>query len=118
MKITENEKGLLIAIVTSEYGDWATDPVWVNCLWGWSETRKFPGVMASLVRKSLAKSDGECCCLTDAGAEIALALAGDKARPLDPMSRVTPDDAAVHAEVAADLAASKDVADDLASGEG
>jgi hypothetical protein len=118
VKITENEKGLLIAIVTSEYGDWATDDVWVNCLWGWSETRKFPGVMASLVRKGLAKSDGECCCLTDAGAEIALALAGDKARPLDPKSRVTPDDAAVHAEVAADLAASKDVADDLASGEG
>jgi hypothetical protein len=37
---------------------------------------------------------------------------------LNAKSRVTPDDAAVHAEVAADLAASKDVADDLAKREG
>ena len=83
MKITENEKGLLLAIVTSEYGDFATDAVWVNCLWGWSETRKFPGVMASLVRKGLAKTDGETCRLTDAGADVALAAAGEmkNARP-------------------------------------
>lgn len=70
MNITENERALLIAIRDSEYNDGLSpveNDVWVNCLWGLSGTRKFPGTMASLVKKGLAKTNGECCRITQAG---------------------------------------------------
>ncbi len=70
MTITKNERSLLVAIRDNEFMD-GNDPVnhyvWVNCIWGWEGTRKFPGTMASLVKKGLAKSDGECCCITQSG---------------------------------------------------
>ena len=70
MKITTNERGLLEAIRDSEDGEKATpigQLVWVNCLWGWEGTRKFPGVMASLQKKGLAVTDGEAVRLTYEG---------------------------------------------------
>jgi hypothetical protein len=68
--ITENERNLLIAIRDSEYQDASNpvnNPVWVNCIWGWADTKKYPGTMASLAKKGLAKTDGECCSITQAG---------------------------------------------------
>lgn len=73
VSITEGEKGLLVAILDSEYHDGrdpVDDPVWVDCLWGWSGKAKFPGTMASLVRKGLADTDGETCSLTQAGVDL------------------------------------------------
>lgn len=70
MNVTENELDLLRAIRDSEYHDGrdpVDDDVWVDCLHGWSDTRKFPGTMASLIKKGLARTDGECCSLTQAG---------------------------------------------------
>jgi hypothetical protein len=68
--ITVNERSLLIAIRDSDFQD-GNDPVdnyvWVDCLDGWSDTRKFPGTMSSLVKKGLAKSDGDACAITQAG---------------------------------------------------
>jgi hypothetical protein len=84
MTITENEKALMIAIATSEYGDYMTDPTWVNCVWGWQGTRKFPGVMSSLVKKGLAKSNRECCSLTDAGADLVTPFLTDRPKPRAP----------------------------------
>lgn len=74
--LTDNEKQLILAIRDSEYNDSPdkTAAVWVDCLWGWEGTRKFPGVMASLVKKSLAWSDGEACGLR----ELALELVKDE----------------------------------------
>lgn len=68
--ITDGERSLLIAIRDSEYHDGSDpvdDPVWVDCLWGWSDTTKFPGTMASLVKKGLVKTNGETCSITAAG---------------------------------------------------
>lgn len=70
MQVTENERALLIAIRDNEFhdGDDPIDsPVWVNCIWGWEGTRKYAGTMASLTKKGLARTDGECCWVTQAG---------------------------------------------------
>lgn len=72
MKITDNERSLLTAIRDSEYHDGrdpVDDPVWVNTLHGWSGTTKFPGTMASVLKKGLARTDGETCELTQAGSD-------------------------------------------------
>lgn len=68
--MTENERSLLIAIINSDFHDGQEpvgDYVWVDCLDGWSDTKKFPGTMSSLVKKGFAKTDGEACCITQAG---------------------------------------------------
>ena len=59
MTITDNERDLLLAIVNSEYGDSPADGRWVDCIWGWEGTKKYPGTMASLVSKGLVHTDGE-----------------------------------------------------------
>jgi hypothetical protein len=71
--ITKGERSLLAAIRDSEFHD-GNDPVgnyvWVDYLDGWSDTRKFPGTMASLAKKGLVKTNGETCALTQAGFDI------------------------------------------------
>jgi hypothetical protein len=72
--ITENERALLIAILNSEYNgadgtDRIGNPVWVNCLNGFSNKTKFGGVMASASKKGLAATDGETCWITAEGYE-------------------------------------------------
>jgi hypothetical protein len=66
--LTEKESALLVAIYKSEFND-ATHKawVWVDCLWGFESKKLFGGVMASLTKKELVLTDGEVCCLTDAG---------------------------------------------------
>jgi len=73
--VTSGELSLLRAIRDSEFHDGqhpVGNYVWVDCLDGWSDTRKFPGTMASLVKKGLAKTDGEACALTQAGFDAAV----------------------------------------------
>lgn len=68
--LTSNERELLIAIRDNEFHDGnhpVNEYVWVDCIWGWEGTSKYAGTMASLVKKQLAKTDGECCCITQAG---------------------------------------------------
>lgn len=68
--MTKNERDLLVAIYLSEFNDGShTAPVWVNCLWEFEGSRSFGGVMASLTKKGLAETDGECAWLTKAGVE-------------------------------------------------
>ena len=67
--ITANETQLLTAIRDSEYHDGRDpigDPIWVDCACeGFG--RSAGGIMASLVRKGLADTDGECCWITEEG---------------------------------------------------
>lgn len=68
--LTENERALLIAIRNNEFQDGmnpVNNPIWVDCVWGWEGSTKYPGTMASLVKKGLAKTDGETCSITQAG---------------------------------------------------
>ena len=70
MNITTNERELLTAIRDNEFQDGRDvidNPVWVDCIGGWADTAKFGGVMASLTKKDLAGTDGECCWITQAG---------------------------------------------------
>lgn len=72
--LTENEKALIRAIGHSEFGNGQIcgpgNPTWVDCVWGFEGKKKFGGVMASLQKKGLAQTDGECCWLTDAGVTV------------------------------------------------
>lgn len=72
-KLTKNEMLLLDNIAQNEYLGGRCGPnqfVWCNCL-DYSpnqiSTRSIPGIMASLVKKELVKTDGEVCCLTEEG---------------------------------------------------
>lgn len=73
LNLTDNERALLKAILNSEYHDSVRDeakignPVWVDCLWGFEGKAKFGGTMASLSKKGLAATDGECAWLTADG---------------------------------------------------
>lgn len=70
MTITENERSLLIAMRDNDFQDGehpVNKRIWVDCIQGWSDERKFPGTMASLVNKGLATTDGETCAMTQAG---------------------------------------------------
>jgi hypothetical protein len=71
--LTDGERSLLKAIRDSEYHD-GRDPVdsyvWVDCLDDWSNTRRLPGTMASLVKKGLARTNGESCAITQAGFDL------------------------------------------------
>lgn len=71
--ITENEKELLIAIRDNEFHD-GNHPVenwvWVDCIHGFADKKKFGGTMASICKKGLAKTDGECCTITQEGFEL------------------------------------------------
>lgn len=73
--LTENETLLLKAILHSEFHDSvaienrARNAVWVDCIWG---KKKFGGTMASLAKKGLANTDGECCWLTETGLTAAI----------------------------------------------
>lgn len=71
--LTENEKLLLNNIAQNEYTDGQRGPgvwVWCNAL-TYSPNKipaaSVPGIMASLVKKGLAETDGEVCCLSEAG---------------------------------------------------
>jgi hypothetical protein len=75
--LTENERALLIAIRDNEFQDGDAgrastidNPIWIDCISDWSDEKKFGGVMASLSKKGLAKTDGECCWLTQAGFDL------------------------------------------------
>jgi len=74
MTITDQEFKLLRSINNSEYHSAepdaekrAQEPVWVDCIWAFEGRRAFSGVMSSLSKKGLAKTDGECCWLTPKG---------------------------------------------------
>lgn len=77
VSLTENETKLLRAILKSEYHNGGmpeaervgseNGAVWVDCLWGFEGKAKFGGVMASLTKKGLAGTDGECAWLTAEG---------------------------------------------------
>lgn len=79
-KITELELKVLNAIVDSDYQDCIN--VVNNWVWSWSanpwdgtpESRKFAAVLVSLIKKGLAKQDGEgrdaCVCITEQGLAI------------------------------------------------
>jgi hypothetical protein len=71
MTLTDSEKKLIKAIGHSEFGNGQIctkdNPAWVDCIWGFEGKRLFAGVMASLSKKGLAETDGECCWLTEAG---------------------------------------------------
>ena len=87
MKTTENEDKLLVAILNSEYhitsdltqrhGS-ANAAIWVDCVWGFEGKSKFGGTMASLAKKGLAATDGECCWLTEDGCKLAQHIAANK----------------------------------------
>jgi hypothetical protein len=69
-KLTANEINLLAAILRNEFHDGCPpvdNPIWVDCIDGWSDTAKFGGVMASLTKKGLAGTDGESCWISQAG---------------------------------------------------
>ncbi len=63
-KTTELEREVLQAIIDSDFHD-AQDPIG-NWVWSWScnpwmetaDAKKFPGVVTSLIKKGLAKNDG------------------------------------------------------------
>lgn len=78
MKLTDNERMALQGIVDSDYHD-GQHPV-DNWVWSFSanpwnhdtkESRKFAGTLSSLLKKGLAKQDGEgkdaCVTITQAG---------------------------------------------------
>jgi len=83
MNITEKEKTLIMMIARNEYNsanygvpeDISETNTWCNCLdasfvYDHMEnlsSTSIPGVMASLVKKGLADSNGETCCLEKAG---------------------------------------------------
>ena len=74
--ITTNERGLLVAIRDNEFNDGnPLAKVWVDCIPGWTDKTKFGGTMASLVKKGLARTDGEVCWLTEVGLAVANASA-------------------------------------------
>ena len=73
VQLTDNEKALLKAIITSEYNDGTgLASVWVDCLWGFEGKKKFGGVMASLAKKHLAWTDGKGCAVTQKGLDFAI----------------------------------------------
>jgi hypothetical protein len=68
--ITDNERSLLVAIRDNEFQDGrnpVNNPVWVNCIYEWDGKPAYGGVMASLVKKGLAETDGETCSITQKG---------------------------------------------------
>lgn len=77
MKITANEREVLKAILASDYID-GGEPV-NNWVWSWSanpwyetsESKKFAGVLVSLMKKGLAQQTDSgrdaCVCITQAG---------------------------------------------------
>ena len=70
--LTTNEKELLIAIRDNEFHDGnhpVDNPIWVDCIDGWSGERKFPGTMAALVKRGFARTDGTSCQITEFGFE-------------------------------------------------
>lgn len=83
MTITEKEKSLIMMIARNEYNsanygvpvDISETNTWCNCIdtgFVYDHMEKLsstsiPGVMASLVKKGLADSNGETCCLEEAG---------------------------------------------------
>lgn len=79
MALTDNERQALQGIVDSEFHD-GQDPIG-NWVWSFSanpwidstESRKFAGTLSSLLKKGLAKQDGEgkeaCVAITQAGYE-------------------------------------------------
>jgi hypothetical protein len=72
MNVTKNEMTVLAAIRDSEYNDGdRLNPVWVDCIWGWSGTKTFSGVMSSLNKKGLVVSDDVTVTLTEIGLEAA-----------------------------------------------
>ena len=72
MRTTTLENDVIKAIVNSEYSDFPGCPIWV-----WSvadntkivNTKQVSGVISSLVKKELVKTDGECLWLTKIGIE-------------------------------------------------
>lgn len=73
MKITENEKKMIVNIAENNFGD---GPVWADSLhegpYGeFVERSSFPGIVSSLVKKGLAGTWGK-----GRDAEIALTLDG------------------------------------------
>lgn len=95
--ITTKEQSLLAAIINNEFHDGrdpVDDSVWVNTLDGWSGEKSFPGVMASLVRKGFAKTNGESCSVTQAGYEVFVAT------NFTPAQRATIDE--LHVEITYD----------------
>jgi hypothetical protein len=85
MKVTENEVDLLVAIRDSEYNDNDTclNPVWLNCVWGFSGSKRFSGTSSSLVKKGLIVTDTDTCWLTPEGLQIANEMHPKETRPLD-----------------------------------
>jgi hypothetical protein len=94
IRLTENEKALLIAIVESEYQDadktedTVGHDIWVDYIDGWSRkcggqnASKFPGTMSSLSKKGLAVSsyyakNEQVCHITAAGAAALIATGYD-----------------------------------------
>lgn len=80
-RLTENERGLLLAIRHSDYHDGRDpvgNPVWVETSCEGYGTSA-GGVMASLTTKGLAGTDGEACWITQAGID-----ALDATEPTDP----------------------------------
>jgi hypothetical protein len=73
MKVTANERSLLIAICVNEFHDGrhpVGDEVWVDCINGWADNKNYGGVMKSLVSKKLAVTNGTTCYVTQAGYDL------------------------------------------------
>lgn len=68
VRLTTLERRALELIRDSEYHDSPLEPVWVNIIGDYlGGKRRFSGVMASLVKKGLATTNGKTCKLTQAG---------------------------------------------------
>ena len=76
MRITDNERALLRAILGSDFQEAASpvnNPVWIDCIEGFSDRSKYGGTLASAVKKGLAGCDSpsrkkdRCCWITAAG---------------------------------------------------
>jgi len=88
MNITEKEKSLIMMIARNEYNsanygvptDISETNTWCDCIdtgFVYDHMEKLsstsiPGVMASLVKKGFADSNGETCCLEEKGLEYYL----------------------------------------------
>jgi hypothetical protein len=74
--VTANELALLEAIYNSEFHDGISgagrikNSVWLDCIWGFSGTPKFGGIMSSLSKKGLASSYEDVCWITALGYDV------------------------------------------------
>ena len=76
MNITSNELKVLQSIATNFFGQQVGDPVWADCINDSHkpsriEGKALSGVCASLAKKGLIETDGDCVCITEKGVELA-----------------------------------------------